>query len=202
MGTRHLIAVSTGNDYPIAQYGQWDGYPDGQGIDVLDFCVNLNDETFRKGFELGMLHTKDVKELTEGEFKTIEETIEADPNWTVNYPQLSRDAGAKILNYVYEARNSTTPIPVKRYLEFAADSLFCEWAYVIDMKHRRLEVYKGFNKNPLDKNERFYGIVDKENIGGAEYQPVRFLVAYDFDKLPSKKDFVKEVNKLAGYEED
>ena len=44
MGTRHLIAVQLDGEYKIAQYGQWDGYPEGKGIDVLHFLRNRMDE--------------------------------------------------------------------------------------------------------------------------------------------------------------
>ena len=37
MGTRHLICAVSDNKYRIAQYGQWDGYPGGQGLAVLTF---------------------------------------------------------------------------------------------------------------------------------------------------------------------
>ncbi len=31
---------------------------------------------------------------------------------------------------------------------FLADSLFCEWAYVVNLDERTFEVYEGFNKDP------------------------------------------------------
>lgn len=31
MGTRNLTAVYLDGQYKVAQYGQWDGYPEGQG---------------------------------------------------------------------------------------------------------------------------------------------------------------------------
>ena len=37
MGTRHLILVYYKGKYHIAQYGQWDGHPRGQGVTVLGF---------------------------------------------------------------------------------------------------------------------------------------------------------------------
>lgn len=37
MGTRNLTAVYLDGQYKVAQYGQWDGYPEGQGITVLTF---------------------------------------------------------------------------------------------------------------------------------------------------------------------
>ena len=40
MGTRHIIKVrKNGRDW-ISQYGQWDGYPTGQGVDVMEFVKN------------------------------------------------------------------------------------------------------------------------------------------------------------------
>lgn len=40
MGTRHIIKVrKNGKDW-ISQYGQWDGYPTGQGIEVMEFVRN------------------------------------------------------------------------------------------------------------------------------------------------------------------
>lgn len=35
MGTRNLTAVYLDGQYKVAQYGQWDGYPEGQGITAL-----------------------------------------------------------------------------------------------------------------------------------------------------------------------
>ena len=37
MGTRHLIVVYYKGKLYIANYGQWDGYPEGQGKTVLKF---------------------------------------------------------------------------------------------------------------------------------------------------------------------
>lgn len=37
MGTRHLICVQHNNEYKVAKYGQWDGYPSGQGAGILEF---------------------------------------------------------------------------------------------------------------------------------------------------------------------
>jgi hypothetical protein len=42
MGTRNLTMVISKGEYKIAQYGQWDGYPSGQGSVVLNFLMNLD----------------------------------------------------------------------------------------------------------------------------------------------------------------
>lgn len=37
MGTRNLTCVVLDGEYKVAQYGQWDGYPEGQGRTILEF---------------------------------------------------------------------------------------------------------------------------------------------------------------------
>ena len=37
MGTRNLTCVVVEGQHRIAQYGQWDGHPDGQGATALNF---------------------------------------------------------------------------------------------------------------------------------------------------------------------
>ena len=49
MGTRNLVAVQIDGQYKIAQYGQWDGYPSGKGLEVLEFLrERMNEEAFVK----------------------------------------------------------------------------------------------------------------------------------------------------------
>ena len=48
MGTRNLTAVYIDGEYKVAQYGQWDGYPEGQGLTALHF---LRDEMDAEKFK-------------------------------------------------------------------------------------------------------------------------------------------------------
>ena len=43
MGTRNLTAVYIDGEYKVAQYGQWDGYPEGQGMTALTFLRDKMD---------------------------------------------------------------------------------------------------------------------------------------------------------------
>jgi len=178
MGTRHLICVVKNGEYKVAQYGQWDGYPSGQGVDILDI---LNGDKF----DLEVFHEKVdlVRWITEDEIKIIDET----PNWTKKYPHLSRDCGSDILNKIFEAEES---LALVNSVSFSGDSLFCEWAYVINLDNDTLEVYRGFNKQPLNENERF-----SEYEQNSEYYPVKFVKAYDLHNLPTNEDFVAELEK-------
>lgn len=54
------------------------------------------------------------------------------------FPELSRDTGAEILEIV---ANAEREIALTDEHEFIKDSLFCEWAYVIDLDVKQLRVY-------------------------------------------------------------
>ena len=39
MGTRNLtMVIDKRGDLKVAQYGQWDGYPEGWGVEILNFA--------------------------------------------------------------------------------------------------------------------------------------------------------------------
>jgi hypothetical protein len=178
MGTRHLIAVKTDGEYRVAQYGQWDGYPSGQGTTVLEFLHNTNLEGFRN-------QVKKCRFITEEESESIDEMFSI--NWIEHYPQLSRGMGGKILSFVMD--NKDNECLIVNSIEFAADSLFCEWVYVIDFDENTFEVYKGFVKEKHIIKERF-SLLKTEK--GSEYYPVKLLKKYSLDNLPTEENFLKD----------
>ena len=119
MGTRHLICVFKDGEYKVAQYGQWDGYPEGQGVCILEFLNSWD----RDKFEKNVLTTQWLE----------------DHEWDVcKYPHLSRDVGADILKKVEQERG----LKLYNQIDFARDSLMCEWAYVIDLDTNKFEIYE------------------------------------------------------------
>ena len=48
MGTRNLTMVISNGETKVAQYGQWDGYPSGNGVIVLEFLTSTNLDDFKK----------------------------------------------------------------------------------------------------------------------------------------------------------
>lgn len=52
MGTRHLTCVIKDGDYKVAQYGQWDGYPEGQGLNILNFLKEMDRNVFEKKLDM------------------------------------------------------------------------------------------------------------------------------------------------------
>lgn len=151
MGTRNLTIVHSNGEYKVAQYGQWDGYPEGLGVQLLKYLKGININELRNAVnDCTYLSKEDFDEIN----KNIDEARKDNPrfSWQKFYPELSRDTGGDILELIM-FKNKTK---LQNSLNFAADSLFCEWAYVIDLDKNTYEVYEGFNKEPLDESERFY----------------------------------------------
>lgn len=158
MGTRGLTVVIAGGKNVIAQYGQWDHYPDGQGLDTLAFLCGKNAvdrlrENIPRITEETPTYHEAVRELC----------VETGVEWQEIAPQLSRDMGAGILNFVANADKG--PIYLRDDSEFEHDTLMCEGVFEVD----------------LDKNTyRFYS-------------PGHFTgPTYSLDNLPDDATFVKE----------
>lgn len=137
MGTRNLVAVVMDGEFKVAQYGQWDGYPSGQGstvklfIEMLMVDSMINMEIFK------------AKLRSTRFFQSTEDTENLDVD---EFPQLHRNTGAEILQLVFE--HSENKFPLVDSSDFGNDSLFCEYAYVLDVDYETLEVYSGFSKKP------------------------------------------------------
>ncbi|MCL8114511.1 hypothetical protein M8310_15155 [Enterobacter hormaechei] len=194
MGTRHLTCVVKDGDYKVAQYGQWDGYPSGQGVDILSFLrEKLNREIF-------LVNLAQTFEPTDEQIKEwwleVGHDIDKSDGWVgcdisrkygEKHPSLHRDTGGDILDLIQDA---SSPVPISKNLDFAADSLFCEWAYVIDFDKNTFEVFQGFNQLPLEQCERFHFLSEKCSNN---YQPVRHSKTYQLCELPDEEKFLTDL---------
>lgn len=195
MGTRNLVCVVLDKQFKVAQYGQWDGYLDGQGKTVIDFIANKMD--LKKFIEA----LRECRWLTDAEC----DTLGAKPGWSKKHPELSRDTCADILALIQDGVIDLRPedgkgmdkVPVKfkppRGLvdssSFAGDSLFCEYAYVLDMDKKVLEIYKGFN------TKKAKGRFAKCKPDGPKYKPVTLWQKLSFKdcKAPDALDKLKAI---------
>ena len=176
MGTRNLTMVICDKETKVAQYGQWDGYPSGQGATILKFLQNNDLKLFKTKI-------RDTAFLTEEEI----DKINKEGDWINKYPYLSRNVGGSILQYIYD----NPPLKLVNQEKFAADSLFCEWAYVIDLDLDTFEIYEGFYKEPLDDKERFYKF--ESIIKNSEYHPVKCVKIYSLENLPTEDKFLSDL---------
>jgi hypothetical protein len=171
MGTRNLTCVVKNGEFKVAQYCQWDGYPSGQGETIVEFIQRRLQDS--EGLTIFNQRVLEVSEITIDELKAKWVECSANPNsdmvsmevshkFNEKYPQYHRDFGARILG----------------------ESLFCEWAYVLDLDNNVLEVYKGFNKEPLKSSERFAQFFQKKDHRQSEqYHPVKLFESIPFSEV-------------------
>ncbi len=193
MGTRHLICVVSNGEYKVAQYGQWDGYPSGQGSSILRFLQSDQLVAFKENLpKCSWISEEDIAKYWSEFGVNISEnssvSYEIYNKFSERHPQLSRDTGADVLKVIASAPNG---VKLRNDYDFSRDSLFCEWAYVIDFDKNTFEVYQGFNEKPLDKSERFYSEVLVKYSSNNTYYPVKLLTSFDLSNLPSEDEFLK-----------
>lgn len=173
MGTRHLVAVVSGGKRRIAQYGQFDGYFTGVGDDVFNFVKNkMNFDVFKERVEELVFYTK--KELDDLD-KQYENTNKDTSTLFEEHPELSRSTSVEILALVQDG--SVTKV-VDSW-SFGADSLFCEYAYVVNLDSKVVECYTGFN------HKKAVGRFARRNLATAtyKYKPVTLFKKIPFDKI-------------------
>lgn len=200
MGTRNLSMVVKDGEYKVVKYCQWDGYPSGQGAWLLDFLKERFDKDIfvKKLNNIELIDANRLKELWVSCGASPDDhlvSFEVSEKFSKEYPSLHRDmGGADLFDYILNSNNDN---PVLIYnddeeINFAANSLFCEWAYVVDLDKNTFEVYKGFNKTKLEEGERFYHLNSLCKNG---YYPVKLVKSYSLDSLPYEEDFINDLEK-------
>lgn len=186
MGTRNLTLVKSKNEYKIAQFGRFDGYPSGQGSKILKTITgDFNFDEFRNKVD-------NLKQYTDLDInkKMMRFTgPDADKKFVKKYPELSQVFAGEIIQAVYTGKVKT----VFREVRFAANSVFCEWAYVIDLDTNTFEVYHGVNYTPLNKDDRFYYLQSIKS----KYYPLRKQLSWSLYALPSVDEFMTQCETMS-----
>ena len=129
MGTRHKqTVINKMGEKKIQQYGQWDGYPEGQGVDILNYLKNGNLKIYQDNLEK-------IPIITDEQIDAVESV----DDWDKEYPYLSRDCGAKIHQMI---ENGDVMFVQHITDEFA--KYWCVGFYTIDFKNNLfISEYRG-----------------------------------------------------------
>lgn len=143
MGTRNLTIVKSKGKTKVAQYGQWDGYPTGQGQTIADFLKVVDLDKFKEQIDsLGEYTEADVKKAYKdaghnGKSEWISSDISNKKN--LAHPALNRDYGAGILELIHNG----TVTKVQLAENFKEDSLYCEYYYTINLDDETVSMNGG-----------------------------------------------------------
>lgn len=137
MGTRHRQAViAKDGELKLQQYGQWDGYPEGQGIQILEYLKSGNLDKYQENLSKIPLITDEQSEV-----------VDKDENWTKRYPYLSRDCGSNIHQMIEDGT-----VKFVSHIDEEEAQKWCEGFYTIDFKNNQFisEFYDVKSSFPLD----------------------------------------------------
>ncbi len=132
MGTRGLTKViDKDNILKVAQYGQWDHYPEGQGVKILSILTT--DRYAVEELELALdkcyFISDTDREVIYNDYNTRYPETTHMKKFSSMLPSFSRDTCGDILNVV---RWSAGPVPLVDEREFENDDLFCEGVYEVN----------------------------------------------------------------------
>jgi hypothetical protein len=197
MSTRGLIGFRL-NGQDKLTYNHFDSYPAHMLVKILTDMRELIapdglPELRRRVEEILMVGNEDdIPSAEELEFfrDFLDESV-GDTSNGLTWYNLLRRAQGNLLAYL----SAGVMIDSAYFIE---DSLFCEWAYIINLDTNCLEVYEGFNR---DRREGRYAQDAKPNEGG--YLPCSLRTEISFDLWPKTKDDAIELAKhLEGIEDD
>jgi hypothetical protein len=75
---------------------------------------------------------------------------------------------------------------------FIRDSLFCEYAYIINLDTNCLEFWVGFQKEPCENNR--YG--SRLEDGYDDYYPCKMVSYYPLDTDRTTQEIIDDMNKM------
>ena len=171
MGTRGITEVTYNDKIVVSQYGQWDHYPSGQGITILNFLRDQdNIEKLKNSFELHLTYEASDEELKKIYANYFREdgmgTFEDGERFSKDYPSLTRDTGGSILYVIANAKtNELVPLVLDK--EFRNDDLFCEGIYEINLDNETFTTIFGETTLTLSF-ERCLTISDDEYLTEAK----------------------------------
>lgn len=187
MGTRGLYGFRK-NGIDKTTYNHWDSYPDCLGHTMVEFCKETSITEMNEIYDKLVL----VEEGSKPTKKQIGECIEFynDGVSTGNIEDW----------YCLLRKAQGNPNVYKHGLkymidnhEFIKDSLFCEYAYIINLDTSCLEFWVGFQKEPYDGNR--YGTEDDRG-----YYPCKMVAYYALDDKRLIEEIVDDMNAIAEQE--
>jgi len=190
MGTRGAVGFKIGDQLKVT-YNHFDSYPDGLGKDVVAFCRQVGKlsgwEKLKELVKAVKMVEEDVKpsKALQKRYKKFSDTNVSEQTLEEWYVLLRKCQMAGGLKAIYAGQVSHMIESAK----FLKDSLFCEYAYIIDLDNMKLMFFEGFNKTPDDNSPLPFPQEDcykdePDYPNKKAYYPVRFVGSCSLNKIP------------------
>lgn len=190
MGTRGAYGFYK-NGIDKITYNHFDSYPEGLGKEIVRFCKETSIQEMNEIF--------DRIELVDESMSPTPEQIERNKDHFV--PAILDNGSKTMHNWYWLLRGAQNGLDAWKngliYMidsaQFLQDSLFCEWAYVINLDKNVLEVYKGFQKTP--QRNRYYRAESYDE--DSDYYNCALIAEFPLNNIPEnwievcKKQYTK-----------
>lgn len=152
MGTRGLTKVIDKDGIlKVAQYGQWDHYPEGQGLNVLSILTadRYAVEELELALDKCRFVSEDEREAIYADYNNKYPDTTHMRKFGSILPSFSRDTCSDILKVV---RWSNSEVLLIDESDFESDDLFCEGVYTVNYHTNKfISKYDVTVEFPLDK---------------------------------------------------
>ena len=180
MGTRgSLTFVHNGVEHTV--YNHYDSYPEGLGATILSWIDHTKDFNKIRALVDNLTPVSEDDSPTQEQLDLVGQRAGLTGSTNNDWYTILRPSQGNIdltLKAGYYADASYFP----------GDSLFCEWAYVIDLDKEIFEVHRGFQSTPHTQG-RFALVATSVN----GYYPVKLVWSRSFYSLPDVQTFVDEL---------
>lgn len=197
MGTRGALGFRV-NEQDHITYNHFDSYFSGLGKDVLNWLraeLAAGEEAAIKERAAELRHVDENASPTAEDFVQFQHLhdgmVSSGTDWYSLLRGMQGDPAAILAAGVMTDAH-----------KFMADSLFCEYAYIVNFDTRELEVYQGFQRK-AHKAGRYAAAVKKPRgwkpkyEGQDFYYPVKLVAAYSFDQLPTDFSELEKMEEAA-----
>jgi hypothetical protein len=166
MGTRGLYGIRK-NGVDKTTYNHYDSYPEVLGEDIVGFIKTTTIEEMNRIYDkIEMVNDSFVPSDAELVAWKLTDKIGEKFDWYSFLREFQGNLDAYKGDLKYMMDDS----------DFILESLFCEWAYIINLDHNVLEIYKGFQTKPND------GRYVKKKEG--EYYPCKLVATFSLKDIP------------------
>ncbi len=179
MGTSGLMGVRVDGVDKLT-YNHFDSYPSGLGEDIVTDIRKMLSEIGLNKMRALAASMKLVDERAVPSAEAMKDFAGSTDNsvgdGNSSWYNLTRDLQGKL----YPTLQAGVMCKAN---DFIFDSLFCEWAYIINFDDGTLEIYKGFQRNP-HVNGR-YSSMKPTGRGMGEYFPCALVLTLPLDDIPN-----------------
>lgn len=175
MGTRGICGFVIDGQVK-ASYQQYDSYPSGVGAEVVAAILSG---------EIDADKVRAIKLVNEDDKPTAEEVeqLRQFADTGVSTGQLTEWYVLLRKNHGDVLGHQSAGVMIDSH-EFAGDSLFCEWAYLVNLDTNTLEVYRGFVQEPEKSVGRFAELEPyRPTYTDTVYNPITLIREFPFSEL-------------------